>query len=301
MAHTLVFLESENSLLSGFPLEVEIISSDPAAIIYFTTDSSTPTPLSTTYTSPVVLPTDGADFTLRAIAYAEDDGYWLPSNILSYTWSFDNSAFFMSHSEGLGGIAYIYPGTSLYEMWYDYAGNPAVYVDEDPDFIPQLYSEYGVDGDPLPADDLHSDIADPEFTPSLRDDEDLPYVSMLGYTYFNPEAPVVVMDTRASSAEPPIVPLANGSFMTRRDTVRYSRGIDIGSGALDNFHSGQHIRSFYNTITGTHAAYYYDSVDSKWIKSISTVPVIEPAAAPVSGYRRPLVFQWNLFGRLSTF
>jgi hypothetical protein len=295
-----VFIESENSLLSGFPLDVEIVSSDPAAIIYYTTDGATPTPLSNVYISPVVLPLDGEEFTLRAVAYADDDGYWIPSNILGYTWSFDNSVFFESRSEGLGGVAYIYPSGDNFAMWYDYLGNTAVFVDQDPDDIPQLFSEYDVAGDLIPDNEVHSDIADPEYTPSLKDDQNLPYLSALGYSYFNPYAAVISIDTTGQTEEP-IVPIANGPFMTRRDTLKYYSGLDIGSGALDNFHSGQHVRTFYNIDTGVHVAYYFDSVDAKWIKSVSNVPFVSPGISPVNGYGRPLVFQWNLFGRFSTY
>jgi hypothetical protein len=300
MAHTLLFDESEQSLLSGFPLSVEIISSNAAAIIYYTEDGSTPTPLSTVYASAVILPLTGVDYTLRAVAYAEEDGYWIPSNILGYTWSLDNSAFFMSRKEGLGGVAYIYPGSNEFSMWFDFEGSTAVFIDQDPEGLPLLISERDRSGNLIPENGLFNAVAGPENTPSLRDDEGLPYMSALGLDYFNPDAAVIVMDTRVGSVNPPAVPVANGSFMSRRDSIRFNHGRDLSAGALDNFNSGQHIKSFINPATNTHVAYYYDSVDAKWIRSISTVEFTTPTA-PVTGYSFPLVVQWNLFGRFNTF
>lgn len=301
MASTLMFIESDASLISGIPSSIEIEASDPTAIIYYTTDESTPTPLSSVYTEAILTPTDGSSFTLRAIAYTDEDGYWIPSSVLSYTWSFETTAFFESHGKGLGGVAYIFPNSNGYQMWYDYLGNNALLIDMPEDELQMVISTTNPDGTEIPENGFYQEIASPEDTPSLKDNEGLAAVSMLGLDYFNPEAPVVLIDTRASSIMQPAVPVANGSFMTLRDQVRYNRGADLYAGAMNSFHSGQHINTFHNIDKSTMVTYYFDSVDCKWIKSVSTVRSIPPTMPPVSGYSNPLVLQWNIFGKLNTY
>src|SRR5690606_31657951 len=108
---------------------VEIESSDPTALIYFTTDGTTPNPLSQLYLSRIELPRDGLAFTLTAIAYQDDGGSMIPSNVASYTWSLDNSSFFLSRDAPRAQVVYMYPGGLDIPFWYDSEGNTAHYLD----------------------------------------------------------------------------------------------------------------------------------------------------------------------------
>lgn len=290
---SLVFQESENQLIAGFPETVSIFSSNPAAIIYFTTDGSIPDPFSQVYTEAIRLPTDSEPFTLSAIAYANIDGYMVPGSVLSYTWSLDNTAYFEQRKSHKAGVAYIYPGGLDIPYWYDFEGNTSTYLDVDPVDILFLISDRDSQGFPQPSD-YHNEVTGLANT-------DMSYLSTLAADNFNPEASVIIIDTRPESVRKPSVTVINGPYMTLRDPDKYYRGIDYRAVDSSNHTSGQHIQSYYNRNTGTHVAYYFDTVDAKWIKSISHVPVEPDKVRPLPVYQHPLVYQWNLFGRYNTF
>lgn len=290
---SIIFEESENQIISGFPEYVSILTSEPSAVIYYTTDGSLPTPLSNAYFERLALPTDGMPFTLSAVAYSEVDGYYIPSSILTYTWSLDNTAYFEQRKSHKAGVTYIYPGGQNIPFWHDFEGNPATYLDEDPYYIPFLESDRDAQGKPQPS--AYNNETTGLFV------TDMSYLSTMGSDNFNPDAHIIIIDTRPESTRKPAVTVINGPYMTLRNPDKYYRGIDYRAVDVSNHTSGQHIQSFHNRQTGTHVAYYFDTVDARWVKSISRVPVVENKERPLPGYQRPLVFQWNLFGRFNTF
>lgn len=290
---SLIFEESENQIIAGFPVSVSIIYSEPAALIYYTTDGSIPTPFSSIYTDPIILPTDSQPFTISAVAYSEIDGYFVPSEILTYTWNLDNIAYFEQRKDVKGGVAYIYPGGADIPFWYDAVGNPATYLDIDPYEILFLESDRDYLGRPQPSA-YHNEVAGPA-------NVDMSYLSTLGADDFNPSAPIINIDTRPGSQHKPVVSVINGPYMTLRNPDKYYRGLDYRTVDCSNHTSGQHIQSFHNRETGTHVAYYFDTVDAKWIRSISYVEPAPTPTRPLPVYQRPLVFQWNLFGNYNTY
>jgi len=290
---SLIFEESEEQIIAGFPASVAILYSEPASLIYYTVDGSAPTMFSSIYTDPVLLPTDSQPFTLSAVAYSEIDGYFVPSEVLSYTWTLDNIVYFEQRKSAKSGVAYIYPGGADIPFWYDSEGNPATYLDVDPYEILFLESDRDEAGRPQPSA-YHNEVTGPANT-------DMSYLSTLGAEDFNPEALFINIDTRPGSQHKPAVSVVNGPYMTLRNPDKYYRGLDYRTVDSSNHTSGQHIQSFHNRTTGTHVAYYFDTVDAKWIRSVSYV---EPAPTPVRRlpvYQRPLVFQWNLFGNYNTY
>ena len=298
MTSYLLFKESEDSLVAGFPKTVEIVFSDPNAIIYFNLDSSTPTPFSQVYTEAIVLPKDQKPFTITAIAYFDQDGYWMPSNVLSYTWTIDNSAFFNARDADLTGITYMYPGGLDIPYWYDFEGNPATYLDVEPSELPIYWSEYDAQGRPQ-ASGFHQAIVPDALLPQ-REGRELSYFSMLGYEDFNPDAPVILTDSRPESPRKPVVLVAHSEYMTLRNPIKYNQASDLRNQTYSgiSFSSGQHVRSFYNADKQIHVSYFYDNINNHWIKDISPVVPQESTVNP-AGFTKPLIYQWNLWGRPS--
>lgn len=296
MASYLLFKESTDSIVAGFPKTVEITYSDETAIIYYNLSTETPTAFSSVYSDPIELPTNSEPFTITAIAYYNQDGYWLPSNVLSYTWTLDNSAFFNARDANKTGITYLYPGGLDIPYWYDFEGNPSTFVDVDPDELPIYWSEYDSHGRPQESG-FHQSIIPDALSPQ-RDLRELSYYSMLGYQDFNPDAPLILIDSRIDSIHKPAVLVANSEYMSLRNPLKYNNGADLRNAFYGgtSFTSGQHVRSFYNEKTNTFVSYYYDNTCNHWIKDITTTHVTESTVAP-TGFTKPLVFQWNLWGR----
>lgn len=290
---SLIFIPSENQLVSGIPEKVEIISTDPATIIYYTTDGSVPSPLSHTYTDPVVAPTDGSPFVLSAVPYDLVGTVFVPGALLSFTWSQETSAW-TDRKKKSGGINYSYPGGISVPLLYGADGYIIYSIDVEPQDVQYLYSDRDKFGNTLDLG-FYQGIEPPDGTPQINDDTLIYTLSTLGNEDFNPKSPIIIIDTRQESMSRPAVPVVNGPYMTLRDPDRYWRGTDYSSIDETNYTSGSHIKSFYNSENKTYAAYYFDSADTKWIKSISNVTV-RTQTGPAPRFRIPLVFQWMMFG-----
>lgn len=293
----LEFIRSDFEVISGIPATVEISVSDPAAIVYYTLDGSTPSPYSSIYTSGITMPTDLGKVTLSAVAYMFDGTEYVPNTVLAETYGVDSQALGPLYSIH-GGVAYIYPGGMDIPFWYDFAGNPVTYLDIPFDPNDFLTSDRNADG--TYRDDVwFKQMAGPSQTPQ-RDGPNLAYLSRLTNEDFNPDAPMIVIDTREGSTHQPDVPVFNGPHMTLRDPDKYYRGLDYRSVGGTNHISGHFVKWFLNADTGTYVAYYYDSIDSRWIKSVSTIEVTNSVRTEPT-YRLPLVFQWNQWGRYSIY
>jgi hypothetical protein len=187
----------------------------------------------------------------------------------------------------------MYPGGLDIPYWYDAAGQEATFLDVDPaeiDFVESDKDKQGLYKET--ADVWFRDMVAPEDQPSFTP---FPYLSRMTNEDFNPKASVILIDSREDSENKPDVTIMNGPYMTLRNPRTYYRGLDFGSVGGSNHVSGHFVRSFFNRDLHTFVAYYFDTVDARWIKSISTV---EPAPPSTVFAPRvlPYVIQWNLFG-----
>ena len=244
------------------------------------------------------MPTSGGSITLSAVAYVFDGYDYVPNTVLAETYAVDSQALAPLYSIH-GGVAYVFPGGLNIPYWYDYAGNVSTYIDVVYDPNDFLTSDRNVDGS-YREDVWFNQVAGPDQTPQ-RDGPDLFYLSRLTSEDFNPDAPMILIDTRANSTAQPDVPVFNGPHMTLRDPDKYYGGLDYRSVGGTNHVSGHFVKWFLNEQTGTYVAYYFDSVDSRWIKSVSTIDVVPISVRTVPSATIPLVFQWNQWGRYSIY
>lgn len=288
MSASVILNPSSATIIAGIPDSVTIESTEPASQIYYTTDGSTPSLMSAVYTGAVPYEGTGDPFVLSAIAYQEIDGYFVPGPELSFTWTQTTSAW-SDRKKETNRMVYSYIGGPNYPVLYGADGTVVYTVDVPLDQIEFLYSTRDVQGRPQESD-FHQSIATWEETPQLNDDLFLPSFSVVGSTTFNPNAKLIVADNRIPSD----VLVANGNFMTLRNPATYWGGIDYRTADQSNLVSGSHISSFYNKTNKTYVAYYFDSIDGKWVKSISSLDVKE--VEDKAPRRSPLVFQWTLWG-----
>lgn len=292
---TLTFTPSETEIIAGIPESVEISSNSPATI-YYTLDGTLPTLLSSIYTSAITLPTDENAVTLSAVAYYVDQGVQVPSAVLSNTYYTDQSDLNRTRWIFFEGVVYSYPGGQDIPFYYDVNGDVSYEIDVDPaelDFIEpsrtRLGEEVGTDNEVTPVD--------PDETASLIDNEIPEFSTPNGDAPFKPSAKFILIDSR-DGAEEQSVRLINGPYMSLRDSKRYFNGIDFYRLQGHNHISGSLTKIHYNRQKGVMVAYYFDSAESRWVKSISDLET--PDTPPNQGQIRitnPLVFKWFNFGR----
>lgn len=293
---TLTFTPSDTEIIAGIPESVEISTNQPATI-YYTLDGTLPTLLSTVYTEAVALPTDENAVTLSAIAYYVDGyGSMVPSAILSNTYSTDQTDLDRTRWIFFEGVVYSYPGGQDIPFYYDINGDASYLIDVDPaelEFIDpsrtRLGEEVGTDNE--------VELVEPDETATLIDNEIPEFSTPNGDAPFRPSAKFILIDSRAG-AEEQSVRLINGPYMSLRDSKRYFNGIDFYRLQGHNHISGSLAKVHYNRQKGVLVAYYFDSAESRWVKSISDLET--PTTPPNQGQIRittPLVFKWFNFGR----
>lgn len=284
---TISVYRSEKQLISGIPQVVSLDTNVPATIFY-TLDGSIPTALSYVYIEPIVMPTS-SPARLRAYAVSGTDvGY------LDITYRSDNTAApYFRRLEGYGiGIAVDAYGVEpvLYDGYvsddFGTVDIPARYSDYPLEDLEIKYSRVGFDGEGYGTIPIMGPIiggqpeVDPE--PSSPDNNNV---------YFNPRSLYIVMDGRDGYQDESVYPI-NRPWEGTMDVVKFMNGRCLKY--PDIYISGGHVRTYYNYVTGTAVAYYFDSTDCRWIKSIQNFDVqnVPRNIGDLRQYGPPLVFKW---------
>ena len=297
---TLTFIPSANQIVSGFP-ETVTISTNISSTIYYTLDGTLPSLLSAVYTEPVKLPTDGLAVTLSAIAYYIDGMMNLvPSAILSNTYYTDQTDLDRTRWLFFEGVVYSYPGGLDIPLFYDANGDASYKIDVDSYDLELVYTSRNRVGDELGTDN-EIDIMDPDETVAIIDNDIPEFSSPNSTDPFQASAKFILIDSRTGAPEQS-VRLINGPHMSLRNSNKYWSGIDFRRIQGDNHISGGLTKIFYNREKGLMVAYYFDSAESRWVKSIGDLvtPEFSPNQPSVR-FSLPLVFKWFNFGRQQMF
>jgi len=318
--------ESTEQLVAGFPRTVELSTNVPSTIFY-TIDESEPTTGSSVYTSPIILPTNLLEFTLKVFAtngtdtsatvttvYTTNifDNTRLPHSALSET---SNNAPISQYPFGSNSpdpnVQYLNPGISGTTV-----NNP---------LLPSITYGYDEDGNAIGANEPINDYLNIYSTTDHLNrsydnvgtlpgtvtvigrrgpSEYAPQESSRESPLFNSRAMVIFQDSTTDdpSNPPQINPQAFSleNLEISTDSSIYSSG--LGSPTT----TGAFIKSFYNPRTQTVTSYYRDSATNRWIISTSPYEPRQTDPGNLSGMvfgRRAggagMVFGWNLF-RYST-
>lgn len=295
---TLTFTETGTRVVDGIPEFIEITSNSPT-MIFYTTDDTLPSMLSSQYDGYAIkMPTSSGSVTLSAVAYFMDGyGNLVPSSVFSETYRTEGTAGDRIRRFNFEGIVYLYPGGLDIPYWYDSDGAAKVFIDIPIDELEKslIPSERNADGT------IRSDVTGGvitkqgwEETPTQRDDDFVPY-STPDSPDFNPDALYIVIDGR--NRDPDDVQLINGPFMSLRDPERNFGGLDFVSTDGSNYISGSLVKSHYNRTKNIMVFYYFDSNTNRWIKSIQNLPRMDRSLLRNSIVTNPVVFKWNNFGR----
>lgn len=282
---TISAIESDTQLVFGIPMLVSLETNIPA-IVFYTLDGTIPTTSSDVYIEPIILPTVSTVH-LRAFAVSGfDKGY------LDITYSTDVTNIYISRRiEGYGAGIVI----DAYDV---------------PDVLTDGYSidDYNIVDIPIRSSDY--ELIDLEIQDSLTLFRmGIPPVSQLeeasavdwtpttpnyNNVFFNPRSLYIIIDGRDGYEDQIISPhvIINRPWGSTRDSVKYLQGKEMFE--PQPYISGGHVRTHYNYQKGIAVSYYFDSNETRWIKSIQS---FDPRTVPKNIGKRvqkggPLVFKW---------
>lgn len=288
-------------IVEDIPLLISFETSVPATI-YYTLDGSEPNSYSEVYIEPF-MPPQKSPVHLRAMAISGADRGYL--NVIFAT---SSTAFHPTRRFDGYGWGYTLDGYETTDVAYDGYGsgqldeygnlnnfNPAMYLDEyksatqfarskDGDLLygPNLFLYFGAktEGSPIEGNSVIWKMDSP------NNDN----------VYFDPRALFIVIDGRDGYQDQSIRML-NGNYGTMHDPVAYCRGIEYRR--KNPIVSGNNVRTIWNPEKGVVVFYYYDSISTRWVKSIQNYTPTPDGLGAIKRFRAPFIFQW-IYGKRST-
>lgn len=255
---TLTLQEAEIELLDGFPEYVYFDTSIPATV-YYTLDGTEPNLSSLIAVDKVYLPTLSGSITVRAIAIAGDDF----SEIISaeYYVSNDLDGRRITGNEGIAvmrygddpvdSLSYAYDGSSASNIAYDV---------NDLDIKASQTDSYGVeikDGKTSREFINFSKKSEPIESPDTSSPNNNPN--------FDASAKFIIIDgTTNESKENQVVKIVNRAYNTFGTTTNFYKE---RLGEKQPIVTGNFVKSYYNKNTGKYVSYYWESLESRWIRS----------------------------------
>jgi hypothetical protein len=316
-------VESSEQLVAGFPRTISLSTNVPATIFY-STDASEPSTLSSVYTSPIMPPRDSLEFILKVFATNGTDS----SAIITQTYKtniIDNTRLPHATLSGSSNNApqSLFPfGSSSPASTVDYQNNAnagtTVYNSDIP-LVPYGYDATGTAvGANLPIDDylnVYSTTDSQNKTPEgvgnlpgkvtiVGRRNPVEYTTRESYrssSLFDAKAMVIFQDSTNEDPTNPVQLNPQAFSLENLEIVR--DGGPLRAAGLDTpTITGSFLRSHYNPRTQMITSYYRDSSTNRWI--ISSTPYAPKQSDP--GNLSNMVFSrndqgvgkvysWNLF------
>lgn len=291
---TLTFTASDEEIVSGVPVSVEITSNIPSTI-YYTIDGTVPTENSPIYISAISMPDNTNSVVLSAFG-VDADGY--DGAILTQTFAPDTTRIDVTRNVNLEGfVVDRFSDPINIEDGFDADGNPVRYIDHelvDLDIIHSSAGKFGI------AEGAQIEIGSlgPTETPTHFDDNFVAVSTPESAQLFNPYAKTIVIDNRIDN-EVQILNRPLGSI--RKEMTRSSWGQSEVRGTDETYVSGGFVRTLYSARHNTMVSYYFDHNELRHIKSIQSLPSNIPGLNDNFTYKAPpLIFKWIDRGRHST-
>ena len=260
---SLVLEPSSIELISGIPEYVPFSTSSPATV-YYTLDGTQPTSESLIASGNVYLPTTGRVVEIRAIAISSSDS----SDDIQKIYRSNSSKLNKGRNIGAEGIAVMRHGDSSADsMSFDSQGSAAQessYEFTDLDIKASRTSNTGV-----MSDKYKTSVSFINF-PQLTTKSENALVSTVNDNYnFDPKAKVIVIDgSTDEKSQQQVVKIVNRPY-NNIDPV--SPFYNEHLGASEQIVTGNLVKSYYNAKTGIYTSFYWESRESRWVKSIHKV------------------------------
>ena len=274
--------ESTVEYISGFPEYVSFSTSNPATV-YYTLDGTDPDETSLIAVDNVYLPTNGSAFTLKAIAISLDDS----SAILEEEYKTDSTDLDGPRYLGDEGISILSYGAGVVDsLSFDADGNEAQEVAVA--FSDLEIKASRTDSGGVMLDDKKTSIPFVNFSESSPISIETVESTPNDNVEFDPSARFIIIDGSTDAKfENQVVKIVNRPYSTFGPTSKF---YEERLGQQEPIVTGNYVRSYYNPSTGIYISYYWESLESRWIKSIQKIERTELSVGPNVGSK--FVYRW---------
>lgn len=274
--------ESVAECISGIPEYVEFTVSVPATVFY-TLDGSDPAPDSLMAVGRVYLPTAGRAVTLKAIAASPTES----SGVLEVSYKTDSTDLGGPRHIGNEGIIVLPAGSLPIEaLSVDSDGNPAQESSIPLEDLEVKASMTNSDGVSIGSG--KTSVSSVNF-PFVLPRSGATSVSQVNDNVdFDAKANFIIIDGSTEElAENQVVKIVNRTYSTFGPTSKF---YDERLGEKEPVVTGNYVNSFYNQKTGIYVSYYWESLESRWIKSIQKVERVKVKTSSRSS--NSFVYKW---------
>ncbi len=260
---TLTLEASERELISGIPEYVTFSASSPATI-YYTLDGTQPTSSSIIATGKIYLPTSGSTVEVRAVAISSSES----SDEIQKTYKTNSTKLNGSRNIGAEGIAVMRDGDiSVNNMSIGPGG--AARQESSTEFNDLDIKASRVSSTGVLLDSNKTSVSFVNFPTIPMADEDTTVSTVNDNYNFNPKAKVIVIDgTTTENMEEQVVKIVNRPY-NNIDTTSPFYNEHLGSS--EQIVTGNFVKAYYNPVNGIYTSFYWESRESRWLKSIQKI------------------------------
>jgi hypothetical protein len=279
---TLTLVESEIEFISEIPSFVTF-STDVPATVYYTLDGETPTSADLIAVGNVHLPTSPGAVTLKAIAISPTDS----SAVLTESYATSSTDLNGPRRIGEEGISILSSSAVVLDnLSVNSVGEPAQETSiafEDLDIKASLVNSSGVklSGNKTSV----SFINFPEINSA---DDRFSISSVNNNSEFDPKAKYITIDgSTQEMMDNQVVKIINRTYSTFGPTAKF---YEERLGEPEPIVTGNYVRSFYDAEKQLYISYYWESLESRWIKSVQRVE--RKTSKNGVGSKNRFVYRW---------
>jgi len=275
--------ESGEEYISGFPKYITFSSNKPSTI-YYTLDGSTPDEDSVIAVGNVYLPTSGSSVTIKAIAISSDDS----SSVLDAEYSTDSTNLDRPRHIGSEGIVLVPYGADIVDSMSMNLDGDAT-QETSIDFSDLEIKASRVDSGGVMLDPQKTSVSFVNFAKKAPQNTEPIQSTPNNNSEFDPSAKFIIIDGSTDEAfENQVVKIVNRPYNTF-DPV--SKFYNERLGEKEPIITGNYVRSFWAPDKGLWISYYWESLESRWIKSVQKIDKkVLSIGSSATGNR--FVFRW---------
>jgi hypothetical protein len=278
----LTIVEGDTELLDGFPETISFETDIPATVFY-TLDGTTPTENSLIAIGKVFLPTLSGTLQVKAIAISGDDS----SDVVSVKYENESTTLGGPRILGEEGIVVMgYGDEAVSSLGYTADGEAALKTSRDVNDL----SLKGSKTDSIGVEIGGGKTSYSFVNFSLKNEPSLPKETSTPNSNpnFDPSAKFIIIDGSTDEArDNQVVKIVNRPYNTFGTTTNFYKE---RLGEKEPIITGNYVRSFYNRETGKYVSYYWESLESRWIRSEQTISKKTLKIGPRSVKR--FVYRW---------
>lgn len=275
--------EGEYELFDGFPEYVEIHSDIPSTI-YYTLDGTSPDDRSLIAAGKVYLPTLSGTVTVKAVAVLGQEH----SDVLEKAYYNESISADGRRNLGKEGITVYKDGADpLDSMAFSYEGEPMRSILSSRDDLDLKASMTDSLGTAFSNGKTSFDFVN--FEIKQIDPERKRVSSPNNNHNFDAAAPVIHIDGFSQdSKENQVVKIVNRPYNTFGPTTSFYKE---RLGQKEPIITGNYVRSFYNPKTKKYVSFYYESLESRWLRSEQVLDG-DRSLSVAAGKTKSFVYRW---------